>query len=137
LSDDEERAIQRIYEQLVSTNERYVEPSLHDGPVSLDAYVDHVCAAGTSVRGGTRIVVDCANGAMSAVAPQVFARLGIDAHVVNASPDGTNINVACGAAHPENVAAIAREHACDMAIAFDGDRRPTDRCNERGCRGRW
>lgn len=121
LSDDEERAIQRIYEQLVSTNERYVEPSLHDGPVSLDAYVDHVCAAGTSVRGGTRIVVDCANGAMSAVAPQVFARLGIDAHVVNASPDGTNINVACGAAHPENVAAIAREHACDMAIAFDGD----------------
>jgi len=121
LSDDEERAIQVIYERLVRTNEGYVEPSLPDGSTGLDAYVDHVCAAGTSVRAGTRVVVDCANGAMSFVCQQVFARLGIEAHVVNASPDGTNINVACGAAHPGNLAAVARGHVCDLAIAFDGD----------------
>lgn len=121
LSDDEERAIQAIYEGFVSSNEGYVEPSVHEGSMNLDAYVDHLCAAGTAVRPGTRVVVDCANGAMSLVAPQVFARLGVEARIVHASPDGTNINVACGAAHPENVAALAREHDCDVAIAFDGD----------------
>lgn len=121
LSDAEERAIQAIFEGFVSSNEAYVEPSIRDGSMSLDAYVRHVCAAGTSVRAGTRVVVDCANGAMSVVAPQVFARLGVEARIFHGTPDGTNINVACGAAHPENVAALAREHECDLAIAFDGD----------------
>lgn len=121
LSDAEEQAIQEIYEGLVSSNEGFIEPSIHEGSMNLDAYVDHVCAAGPSVRAGTRVVVDCANGAMSVVAPLVFARLGVEARVFHAAPDGTNINVACGAAHPENVAALAREHDCDVAIAFDGD----------------
>ena len=121
LNDDEERAIQVVYEKFVDSAEAFVESSVGESSIGLDIYVDHVCAAGASVRAGTRVVVDCANGAMSTVAPRVFARLGLDARVVNATPDGTNINVACGAAHPEHVAALAIEHACDIAIAFDGD----------------
>jgi phosphoglucosamine mutase len=58
---------------------------------------------------------------MSSVAPLAFARLGLDTVVFNASPDGTNINVSCGAAHPEHVAELARANACDIAVAFDGD----------------
>jgi phosphoglucosamine mutase len=121
LNDDEERAIQTLYEAFVAADETFVEPAHNEAIIGLDAYVDHVCSAATSVRAGMRIVVDCANGAMSSVAPKVLARLGLDVTVFNASPDGTNINVSCGAAHPEHVAELARDNACDIAVAFDGD----------------
>ncbi len=121
LNDDEERAIQTLYEAFIAADEAFVEPTHNDAAVGLDAYLDHVCSAAASVRAGARIVVDCANGAMSSVAPLAFARLGLDTVVFNASPDGTNINVSCGAAHPEHVAELARANACDIAVAFDGD----------------
>ncbi len=54
---------------------------------------------------GKRIVIDCANGAASAVAPQLFAGLGGEVRIRNASPAGRNINQGCGALHPEAVAA--------------------------------
>ena len=54
---------------------------------------------------GKRVVIDCANGAASAVAPQLFAGLGGEIVITHASPDGRNINEHCGALHPEIVAA--------------------------------
>jgi phosphoglucosamine mutase len=69
-----------------------------------------------------RIVIDCANGAASAVAPELFAQLnGHDVVVTHASPDGRNINETCGALHPEIVAAAVKHHKASLGITFDGD----------------
>ena len=70
---------------------------------------------------GHRIVIDCANGAASSVAPQLFSDLGGEVIITHASPDGRNINGACGALHPEVVAAQTRHHRASMGITFDGD----------------
>lgn len=69
-----------------------------------------------------RIVVDCANGAASAVAPELFAQLGGKEIVLtHTSPDGRNINEGCGALHPEIVAAQVRHYNASLGITFDGD----------------
>jgi phosphoglucosamine mutase len=68
-----------------------------------------------------RIVVDCANGAASAVAPQLFADLGGVVLIAHASPTGRNINEHCGALHPKIVAEEVVKHKAAMGITFDGD----------------
>ena len=70
---------------------------------------------------GKRIVVDCANGAASAVAPQLFASLGGEVRITHSSPDGHNINEHCGALHPAIVAAEVAQQKADLGITFDGD----------------
>jgi phosphoglucosamine mutase len=70
---------------------------------------------------GRRIVVDCANGAASAVAPQLFQHLGGTVVITHASPDGRNINEHCGALHPNIVAAEVVTQKASMGITFDGD----------------
>ena len=67
------------------------------------------------------VVIDCANGAASAVAPQLFADLGGNVIVTHASPTGRNINLGCGALHPEVVAAEVTKHKAYLGITFDGD----------------
>lgn len=74
---------------------------------------------------GLRILVDCANGAAAAIAPELFRRLGGEVTLLNTTPDGRNINEGCGALHPDWVATeVAKRHA-DAGITFDGD---ADRC---------
>ena len=74
---------------------------------------------------GRCLVVDCANGAASSVAAQLFSELngngGGEVIVTHASPDGRNINEQCGALHPEIVAGAVRHHKASMGITFDGD----------------
>ena len=70
---------------------------------------------------GRRIVVDCANGAASSVAPQLFVDLGGEVIITHANPNGRNINEACGALHPEIVAAQVKHHHASMGITLDGD----------------
>jgi phosphoglucosamine mutase len=69
------------------------------------------------------VLVDCANGAASSIAPLVFRDCGISADFINITPDGRNINAGCGALHPENVAqAVAAGNGkYDLGITFDGD----------------
>jgi len=67
------------------------------------------------------IVLDCANGAMSTVAPEVFAKIGAKVTVINCEPDGRNINADCGATHPKVISAAVRLHSADIGLAFDGD----------------
>src|SRR5215469_10083778 len=73
--------------------------------------------------GRLRILVDCANGAATAEAPELFATCGVQATFINAAPDGRNINENCGALHPEVVAqALAKQKGqFDLGITFDGD----------------
>lgn len=71
--------------------------------------------------GPLKIVLDCANGAASRIAPEVFREAGCAVAAVHAEPDGRNINAGCGALHPRSLAdAVVRERA-DLGIAFDGD----------------
>jgi phosphoglucosamine mutase len=70
---------------------------------------------------GLRIVVDCANGAMSAVAPRLLTRLGADVVVIHASPNGKNINDGCGAVHVDALRNAMRAGLADFGVAFDGD----------------
>src|SRR4029079_7755108 len=71
-----------------------------------------------------KTVVDRANGAAYHVAPQVFRELGAVVDEINVWPDGRNINFACGALHPENMAEEVRRSGAQLGIALDGD---TDR----------
>lgn len=70
---------------------------------------------------GLRIAVDCANGAAYRVAPAVLWELGAEVIPVAVSPDGMNINEACGAAHPETICRAVREHGADIGLSLDGD----------------
>ncbi|HSJ49678.1 MAG TPA: phosphoglucosamine mutase [Actinomycetota bacterium] len=84
-------------------------------------YVEHVVAAAECRLDGMRVVVDCANGAASHVAPEALRRLGAEVEPIFAEPDGANINVGCGALHPEVVAGAVRASGADVGIAHDGD----------------
>ena len=70
---------------------------------------------------GLKVVVDCAHGATYAVAPRVFSELGADVRVIGATPDGMNINKACGSTHPQAMAAEVVAQGADLGIALDGD----------------
>jgi len=70
---------------------------------------------------GLRVVLDCANGAASAIAPELFAHLGGTVHLTHSAPDGRNINANCGALHPEVVAAETKNLGADLGVTFDGD----------------
>ncbi len=89
----------------------------------LDDYLEYLVGlAGKSSRlAGLRVVADCAQGAASRVAPELFRRLGITTHVLNAEPNGRDINLGCGSLHPEKMASEAKSFAADLGVAFDGD----------------
>jgi phosphoglucosamine mutase len=84
-------------------------------------YVDHVVAAAECRLDGMRVVVDCANGAASRVAPEALRRLGAEVLPIFAEPNGSNINEGCGALHPEVVAAAVHAAGADAGVAHDGD----------------
>ena len=95
-------------------------------------YVEHLRSSVPNSLDGLKIGVDCANGSASVTAARLFEALGAEAHIINASPDGENINVDCGSTHIEGLAAFVRDNGLDAGVAFDGD---ADRClcvDERG-----
>jgi phosphoglucosamine mutase len=124
LPDSTELAIEEeIFRQLAASTtppEQTAPPQVNDSDRA--DYIRFLLAAvpGLSLD-GKRIVIDCANGAASTVAPQLFAGLGGEVIITHASPDGRNINEHCGALHPEIVAAAVTHHHASMGITFDGD----------------
>lgn len=122
LTDEEELRIQNTYESLVQSETVEVANG-GAGEVALDlyAYCAHICASITEVSTEIKLVVDCANGAMSEVAPRVFKNLGISPSFIHCSPDGKNVNEACGAAHPDSLMKEVIRSKADLGIAFDGD----------------
>ena len=68
-----------------------------------------------------RIVLDCANGASSELAPKLFEGLGAQVVLINATPDGRNINLNCGSLHIESLGGKVIEESANLGIAFDGD----------------
>lgn len=95
-------------------------------PKAVEDYVDHLVQTVDSNLGGLRILVDCANGASYTTAAKVFDRFDrLRTDVINADPDGVNINEKCGSTHLDSLAAMVKAGGYDLGIAFDGD---ADRC---------
>ena len=86
-----------------------------------EKYISFLLSTIESRFDGLKIVVDCANGAASFVAPEVLRRAGADVIAISASPNGLNINENCGSTHLENVIAKVRSEGADLGIAHDGD----------------
>jgi phosphoglucosamine mutase len=89
--------------------------------IATDSYLQHVLERFGSDLTGLRIAVDCANGAYSGIAPDAFRRLGANVTAVADEPDGTNINLGCGATDLTLLARTVRDGTFDLGIAFDGD----------------
>ena len=130
LSDELEEKI----EDVVFTGAQSVPRKTHGelGKVSYvadkasEGYIDYLVSTVDSDFPGLRILVDCANGAASATAPRLFARFTkLQSDVINADPDGVNINTNCGSTHLDHLAAMVKAGGYDLGIAFDGD---ADRC---------
>jgi phosphoglucosamine mutase len=108
-----------------------------DAPGEGERYLDHLLATVPAPSGlgrqplarqplaGLRVVVDCANGAASAYAPELLSRAGADVITIGAEPDGLNINLGCGSTSLSVLSAAVVEHGADAGIAHDGD---ADRC---------
>jgi phosphoglucosamine mutase len=118
LSDDVEQAIEAAIgpaPKLSATWDAGMSSAVAD-------YSDHlVSMLGAGSLRGMRMVLDCANGAMHHAAPSVALRLGAEVVPINVSPNGQNINEACGATHPGSLSAAVVSHRADLGLAFDGD----------------
>jgi phosphoglucosamine mutase len=88
-------------------------------------YVDYLLTTLPNGLVGLKVVVDCANGAASVVAPLALKAAGADVIAIHAQPDGLNINENCGSTHLGDLIAAVTEHGADVGIAHDGD---ADRC---------
>jgi len=88
-------------------------------------YVEHLLASLPEPLSGVRVVVDCAHGAASTVAPEAYRRAGAEVVAIAAEPDGLNINDGVGSTHLAGLQRAVREHGADLGIAHDGD---ADRC---------
>jgi phosphoglucosamine mutase len=89
--------------------------------VAADSYLEHVLERFGSDLSGLRIAVDCANGAYAGLAPQAFEQLGAEVTAIGNEPNGTNINVGCGATDLRALSEVVRRGGFDLGIAFDGD----------------
>lgn len=126
LDDDVEDQIeQRLDEPWERPTGHEVGRVTHDTGRAVEDYVEHLVASIGMRLDGLRIAVDCANGAASEVGPAALRRAGADVVVINASPDGLNINEKCGSTHPEQLQAAVVAAEADLGVAFDGD---ADRC---------
>lgn len=88
-------------------------------------YVGYLISLGMYSFKGKKVALDCANGASWNVAKAVFDALGASTHVINASPNGTNINLNAGSTHVEGLQKFVVENGMDVGFAYDGD---ADRC---------
>jgi phosphoglucosamine mutase len=89
--------------------------------VAADSYFEHIVERFGTDLTGMRIAVDCANGAYSNLAPRAFESLGAEVHAIFNEPDGTNINVGCGATDLRALQEEVTRGGFDLGIAFDGD----------------
>ena len=88
---------------------------------AINDYIEHLLSATNMSFKGYKIALDCANGSSSVSAEEVFTRLGAEVIVINAEPDGVNINKDCGSTHLESLQKVVVENGCDLGFAFDGD----------------
>lgn len=128
LNEKDERELEARISELTR-----IAASAADAPAELEHYPDadkkyleHLTSNLAGLRlDGLRVALDCANGAASHLAPELFRGLGAEVRMLACDPDGRNINRDCGSLHLEGLQAAVAESGADIGIAFDGD---ADRC---------
>ena len=135
LSDELETALEQALDAVVARAESGIETESAVG-IETDAkavaeWCEAVASSVTAVA-PMRIVIDCANGAASSVAPEIFRGLGLDVEVLHAQPDGRNINDACGSTHPGDLQKAVLANGAALGLAFDGDADRLLAVDERG-----
>jgi phosphoglucosamine mutase len=132
LSDELEAELENALDAVVAAGVEF-ELSV-DSKTDTGAVAEWCDAVASSVVAVTpmRIVIDCANGAASSVAPGIFRGLGLEVDVLHAQPDGRNINDACGSTHPEDLQRAVVASGAALGLAFDGDADRLLAVDERG-----
>ena len=128
----EEEIFRRLSDALPPKIERLDPPSVHEELRAEYAEFLRAVVPGLNLQ-GQKIVIDCANGAAAAIAPELFASLGGEIHFTHVAPNGRNINEDCGALHPQTVAREVVSQGADLGITLDGD---ADRALFADARGR-
>jgi phosphoglucosamine mutase len=118
LTDAQEEEIEALLDAAPHNEEN---GRIDDLEIAVDSYLGHVVERFGSDLDGLRIGVDCANGAYSWIAPRAFEDLGGEVSAIGIEPDGSNINVGCGATDLRALQALVREQQLDIGVAFDGD----------------
>jgi phosphoglucosamine mutase len=140
LSDDQQASIERemiardtavrdgvatnsqVVDEISSSDEKLVAERLNLRPELLQEYCDWIVdLVPRDAFKNLHVALDCANGAFSYVAPEVFSKLGATVTTVNATPDGQNINLQCGATHPSALVEVVKNVGANFGVAFDGD----------------
>ena len=98
---------------------------VHDAHGEVERYIAYLLSTLPGPLDGLRVIVDCANGAASSVAPEALRRAGAEVTAIGADPDGLNINDGCGSTHLDALRQAVVAQSADVGIAHDGD---ADRC---------
>ncbi|MBV8570901.1 MAG: phosphoglucosamine mutase [Acidobacteriaceae bacterium] len=120
LPDEVEAELEQLIAEWLASGEEAYRLPLEVDP-SLDNVYAEYLAGTVAGKFPLRVVVDCANGAATQVAPYLFPRLGVEVDWLAVSPDGRNINLDCGSLHLGNLQRRVTEIGADLGIAFDGD----------------
>jgi phosphoglucosamine mutase len=120
LPDAEEHDIEEEIFRILPGLSAPVAPALSE-TFSRRPYLDFLLSTLSTLLTGHRIVLDCGNGAASALAPELFREAGAQVTAICDAPDGRNINLNCGALHLEGLRAKVLETNADAGVAFDGD----------------
>jgi phosphoglucosamine mutase len=129
LDDDVEAALEATLDSLVQGHHEHDQSPTGDAVGTVEARPEHLLAYGQAVEdsldgrdlSGLHLVVDCANGSATTIAPHVLRRLGADVDVIHADPNGTNINEGCGSTHPDDLRSEVVDARAGAGLAFDGD----------------
>ena len=125
LPDDTEKAVEHEFEDLEPVSDARPVGTAREVSDASRLYVHHLLNCVETDLSGVKIALDCANGAAYQVAPEAFRRLGAEAQVIGAEPDGININMKVGSTHPQRLAEMVTGWGADAGFALDGD---ADRC---------
>ncbi len=124
LPDDVEAEMERLFHLPADSLPRPRDNSIgrvHTIDNAVDRYLDYLLSTVTQSFAGYRVVLDCANGAASSLAPRAFRALGAEVIAVHDSPDGININEFCGSTYPQEAGRAVRDSGAHLGFTFDGD----------------
>lgn len=123
LSDEWELAVEALLSRELTISPKDKMGSVQVMSDASQQYAEH-CRQMFPITASFKIVLDCANGATSKIAPSIFQAMGAEVVMIHATPDGVNINDSCGATHVESLreAVISEKAACGFAFDGDGDR---------------
>ena len=127
LADDVEDKIERAMDDLDAGGPTGtgIGRIIEESPDAHDRYLEHLAESVTTSLKGIKVVVDCANGAASKIAPEAYAAAGAEVVAIFNEPNAYNINDNSGSTHIDQIQKAVVEHGADLGLAHDGD---ADRC---------